>query len=135
MRKNETLARVAAHVDLTKVSQTELETGGPDKLNQIVDREEGVEQHLAELAAEESRKRPVEQLNDISEEDRAHELDDEVEHDGDEVTDCARNEYELNMNQQNLNQRISNTKKVVQVKNKVTDQRTTMDTNANSNRK
>ena len=135
MRKNETLARVAAHVDLTKVSQTELETGGPDQLNQIVDREEGVEQHLAELAAEESRKRPVEQLNDISEEDRAHELDDEVEHDGDEVTDCARNEYELNMNQQNLNQRISNTKKVVQVKNKVTDQRTTMDTNANSNRK
>ena len=44
MRKNETLARVAAHVDLTKVSQEELEAeGSDDKLNQIVDREEGVE--------------------------------------------------------------------------------------------
>lgn len=122
---------MAAHVDLTKVPQTELEAAGSERLNQIVDREEGVEQHLAELAAEESRKRPVEHLNDISEEDRAQELDDEVEHDGDEGADCAGNEYELNMNSQNFNQRISNTKKVLPVKNKVTDQRTTMDTNSN----
>ena len=50
------------------------------------------------------------------------------------MMDCAKNEYELNVNQQQ-DQRISNNKRIVQVKNKVTEQRTTMDTNANSNRK
>ena len=51
----------------------------------------------------------------------------------DNMTDCARNEYELNHATQNL--QIGNKgvqmKKVAQVQNKVTDQRTTMDTNSN----
>ena len=57
------------------------------------------------------------ELNEISEEDRMQELDDGEyeEADGAPVMSCAKNEYEPNQTAQNLQQKVTQTKKVLQV--------------------